>query len=211
LIGGIRQIGYARVSTLDQKPALQIDALRSAGCERIFTEKASGAQRDRPELKAALEYLRYEGTLVWKLDRLARSMRQLIETVEGLQSRGIELCSPTESINTATPGGRLVFHIFGALAEFEHALLLLTADRNVIAVDDDAEPDKVTEMLTYLVDWLYRKACEPLAALVSRYDLQYLDDHELAELAQRVRRRAACARPSRAVITTSRRWTAPLS
>lgn len=117
-------VGYARISTVDQSPALQIDALRSAGCERLFTEKASGAQRDRPELKAALEYLRQGDTLVvWKLDRLARSMRQLIETVEDLQIRGIELRSLTESIDTATAGGRLVFHIFGALAEFERAVI----------------------------------------------------------------------------------------
>ena len=117
-------VGYARVSTLDQNPALQIDALKGVGCERIFIEKASGAQRDRPELKAALTYVRAGDTLVvWKLDRLARSMRQLIETVEDLQSRGIELRSLTESIDTATPGGRLVFHIFGALAEFERAVI----------------------------------------------------------------------------------------
>ncbi len=117
-------VGYARVSTLDQNPALQIDALKGAGCERIFTEKASGAQRDRPELKAALTYLRAGDTLVvWKLDRLARSMHQLIETVEELQGRGIALRSLTESIDTATPGGRLVFHIFGALAEFERTVI----------------------------------------------------------------------------------------
>ena len=117
-------VGYARVSTLDQKPALQIDALTAAGCQRIFTEKASGAQRDRPEMKAALDYIREGDSLVvWKLDRLAHSMRQLIETMEGLQSRGIELRSLTESIDTATPGGRLVFHIFSALAEFERAVI----------------------------------------------------------------------------------------
>jgi DNA invertase Pin-like site-specific DNA recombinase len=117
-------VGYARVSTLDQNPALQISALKGAGCERIFTEKSSGAQRERPELKAALDYIRAGDTLVvWKLDRLARSMRQLIETVEDLQSGGIELRSLTESIDTATPGGRLVFHIFGALAEFERAVI----------------------------------------------------------------------------------------
>jgi DNA invertase Pin-like site-specific DNA recombinase len=117
-------VGYARVSTLDQKPALQTDALTAAGCARIFTEKASGAQRDRPELKAALDYLRSGDTLVvWKLDRLARSMRQLIETLEEVQARGIELRSLTESIDTATPGGRLVFHIFSALAEFERAII----------------------------------------------------------------------------------------
>lgn len=117
-------VGYARVSTLDQKPAMQIDALTAAGCARIFTEKASGAQRERPELHAALDYIHEGDTLVvWKLDRLARSMRQLIETVENLQSRGIELRSLTESIDTTTPGGRLVFHIFGALAEFERAVI----------------------------------------------------------------------------------------
>jgi DNA invertase Pin-like site-specific DNA recombinase len=117
-------VGYARVSTLDQNPALQTDALYAAGCERIFTEKASGAQRDRPELAAAIDYLRAGDTLVvWKLDRLARSMRQLIETLEDLQSRKIELRSLTENIDTATAGGRLVFHIFASLAEFERGVI----------------------------------------------------------------------------------------
>jgi len=117
-------VGYARVSTLDQNPALQLDALKVAGCERIFTEKASGAQRERSQLKAALEYIRQGDTfVVWKLDRLARSMRQLIETVEDLQVRGIELRSLTESIDTASAGGRLIFHLFGALAEFERAVI----------------------------------------------------------------------------------------
>ena len=90
-------VGYARVSTVDQRPELQLDALRQAGCERIFVEKASGAQRDRPELKAALDYMR-DGTgdvlVVWKLDRLARSLRQLIETVEDLDRRKVGLRSP---------------------------------------------------------------------------------------------------------------------
>src|SRR4029434_10580398 len=105
-------VGYARVSTLDQNPALQITALKVAGCERIFTEKASGAQRDRPELKSALDYIREGDTLVLgKLARLAGSMRQLIETVEDLHSRGIGLRSLTENIDTTTAGGRLIFHI----------------------------------------------------------------------------------------------------
>lgn len=117
-------IGYARVSTQDQKPELQHDALVAAGCERVFTEKASGAQRDRPELQAAVEYMREGDTLVvWKLDRLARSMKQLIETVEGLEARGIGFRSVTEAIDTTTPGGKLVFHIFGALAEFERSII----------------------------------------------------------------------------------------
>ena len=115
-------IGYARVSTQEQNPKAQIDALQAAGCERIFTEAASGAQRDRPELRAALDYMRSGDTLVvWKLDRLARSLKQLIHTVEDLAERSIGLRSLTEQLDTTSPGGRLVFHIFGALAEFEPA------------------------------------------------------------------------------------------
>jgi DNA invertase Pin-like site-specific DNA recombinase len=118
------QVGYARVSTQDQKPELQLDALAVEGCEKIFEEKASGAKRDRPELIAALDYLREGDTLVvWKLDRLARSLKQLIETVEMLEQRGIGFRSLTESIDTTTSGGRLIFHIFAALAEFERNLI----------------------------------------------------------------------------------------
>jgi DNA invertase Pin-like site-specific DNA recombinase len=118
------EVGYARVSTQDQDPALQLDALERAGCERIYRETASGAQRDRPELKAALDYMRDGDTLVvWRLDRLARSMKQLIETVEDLEARGVGFRSLTESIDTTTAGGRLVFHIFGALAEFERSII----------------------------------------------------------------------------------------
>lgn len=117
-------VGYARVSTLDQNPALQIDALKGAGCEKLFIEKASGASRDRPELKAAIDYVREGDTLVvWKLDRLARSLKQLIETVAILEARGIGLRSLTEAIDTTTAGGRLIFHIFGALAEFERTVI----------------------------------------------------------------------------------------
>lgn len=117
-------VGYARVSTGDQNPAMQTDALQATGCERIYEEKASGAQRDRPELKAALDYMRSGDTLVvWKLDRLARSMRQLITTIEDLHEKGIGLRSLTESIDTTTAGGMLIFHIFGALAEFERSVI----------------------------------------------------------------------------------------
>ena len=117
-------VGYARVSTMDQSPALQLDALNNAGCGRIFEEKASGAQRDRPELKAAMEYLREGDTLiVWKLDRLARSMKQLVDTIENMDRSGIGFRSLTEALDTTTPGGKLVFHIFGALAEFERSII----------------------------------------------------------------------------------------
>ena len=118
-------VGYARASARDQSPALQLDALRQAGCERTFMEKASGAQRDRPELTTALDYIRADDMLVvWKLDRLARSVRQLVETAENLQQRGIGLKVLTQQIDTTTPGGRLVFHVFAAMAEFERELTL---------------------------------------------------------------------------------------
>jgi DNA invertase Pin-like site-specific DNA recombinase len=118
------RVGYGRVSTVEQNLDLQMDALTRAGCERIFTEHASGAQRDRPELAAALKYMREGDVLVvWRLDRLARSLIQLIETVEDLQMRGIGFQSVTEAIDTTTPAGRLTFHIFGAMAEFERGIV----------------------------------------------------------------------------------------
>jgi DNA invertase Pin-like site-specific DNA recombinase len=117
-------VGYARVSTQEQDTSLQLDALRVAGCEKLFEEKASGGQRERPQLKAALDYMRAGDTLVvWKLDRLARSLRQLIDTVEMLHTQNVGFRSLTEAIDTTTAGGKLVFHIFGALAEFERAVI----------------------------------------------------------------------------------------
>jgi DNA invertase Pin-like site-specific DNA recombinase len=118
-------VGYARVSTRDQSPALQRDALKRANCDHVFEERASGAERDRPELKAALEYMRKGDTLVvWKLDRLARSTSQLIETVRDMEARGIGIrCLTQSEIDTTTAGGRLVFTIFGAIAEFEREVI----------------------------------------------------------------------------------------
>lgn len=117
-------IGYARVSTQDQDPALQLDALVAADCEQVFHEKATGASRERPELTACLRTLRKGDTLVvWKLDRLARSLKDLVTIIDDLQARGVGFRSLTEAIDTTSTGGRLVFHIFGALAEFEHNLI----------------------------------------------------------------------------------------
>src|SRR5580704_9734448 len=114
----------ARVSTVDQNLALQRDALTEAGCQRVFTEQMSGAVADRPALHDALEFAHSGDTLiVWKLDRLARSMKQLIETIENLRVRGIGFRSLTEALDTTTAQGRLVFHMFGALAEFERSLI----------------------------------------------------------------------------------------
>lgn len=118
------RIGYARVSTAEQELALQLDALRAAGCNRIFEDRASGAKADRPGLAQALAFLREGDVLViWKLDRLARSLPHLIETVNRLETAGAGLHSLTEAVDTTTPGGRLVFHLFGALAQFERDLI----------------------------------------------------------------------------------------
>jgi len=120
----LAHVGYARVSTLDQDPALQLDALASAGCTKVFEDRASGARADRAGLQSALEYVRDGDVLiVWKLDRLGRTLRHLIETVTTLEKRGVGFRSITEAIDTTTSGGRLVFHLFGALGQFERDLI----------------------------------------------------------------------------------------
>jgi len=117
-------IGYARVSTGEQDTSLQLDALEAAGCARLFSDTASGALDQRPELARALDHLRAGDTLVvWRLDRLGRSLRHLVDTVTALAERGVGFRSVQESIDTTTSGGRLVFHIFAALAEFERDLI----------------------------------------------------------------------------------------
>jgi len=117
-------IGYARVSTLDQTFALQQDALTAAGCEQLYTDTVSGSVTDRPGLAAALSHLRAGDTLVvWRLDRLGRSLGHLIDTIKDLERRGVHFKSLQEQIDTTTSGGKLVFHVFGALAEFERDLI----------------------------------------------------------------------------------------
>ncbi|HMB07613.1 MAG TPA: recombinase family protein [Isosphaeraceae bacterium] len=117
-------IGYARVSTADQKLDLQNDALTQAGCERIFTDTTSGTNAARTGLEQALAFARKGDTLVvWKLDRLGRSLRHLVETLAALRGRGIGFRSLQESLDTTTSGGKLVFHVFAALAEFERDLI----------------------------------------------------------------------------------------
>ncbi|NOG74064.1 MULTISPECIES: recombinase family protein [Roseicella] len=117
-------VGYVRVSTADQDPALQLDTLAAVGCAKVFEDRASGARTDRPGLRAALDYVREGDVLVtWKLDRLGRNLPHLIETVAALERRGVGFRSLTEAIDTTTPGGRLVFHLFAALGQFERDLI----------------------------------------------------------------------------------------
>jgi DNA invertase Pin-like site-specific DNA recombinase len=127
-------IGYARISTLDQTLALQQDALTAAGCEQLYTDTASGSVTERPGLSQALSHLRAGDTLVvWRLDRLGRSLPHLIETVRQLQERGIGFRSLQEQLDTRTSGGKLVFHVFGALAEFERDLVRERTHAGVVA------------------------------------------------------------------------------
>ena len=113
------KIGYVRTSKKDQNPDLQRRDLQAFGCEKVFEEQISSRKEDRPELGAAMDYCREGDELVvWKLDRFGRSLRELIDLVNALRERGVEFVSLRENIDTTTPGGKLVFHVFGAVAEF---------------------------------------------------------------------------------------------
>ena len=118
-------LGYARVSTDQQDHALQLDALRAAGCDKVFVETGSGTRTDRPELAKVLEQARQDDVLVvWRLDRLARSLRHLIDIADDLNRRGVALKSITESIDTTTPSGRFMFNILGALSSMEREIIV---------------------------------------------------------------------------------------
>jgi DNA invertase Pin-like site-specific DNA recombinase len=127
-------LGYARVSTDGQDHTLQIDALRQVGCEKVFIETASGTRTDRPELGKVLEQARQGDVLVvWRLDRLARSLRHLIDIADDLNRRGIALKSITESIDTTTPSGRFMFNILGALSTMEREIIVERTRAGLVA------------------------------------------------------------------------------
>jgi DNA invertase Pin-like site-specific DNA recombinase len=143
-------IGYARVSTHEQTLALQQDALTKANCNKIFTDTASGAKTERKGLEQALTYVRNGDTLVvWRLDRLGRSLSHLISTMTGLEERGIGFKSLTENIDTTTSGGKLIFHIFGALAEFERNLIRERTTAGLTAARARGERGGRPKALTY--------------------------------------------------------------
>ena len=127
-------VGYARVSTDDQNPDMQVDDLKKAECKKIFIDKISGVSKEKPELKKALSYLRDGDTLVvWKLDRLGRSVRKLIELTDELENRNINFKSLTDSIDTSTPAGRFFFHVMASLSEMERELLIERTQKGLAA------------------------------------------------------------------------------
>jgi DNA invertase Pin-like site-specific DNA recombinase len=154
-------IGYARVSTQDQTLNLQKDALKKIGCKKIFTDTASGAKAERIGLEEALEYVREGDTLVvWRLDRLGRSLKHLIETITKLNNRKIGFKSIQENIDTTTSGGKLIFHIFGALAEFERDIIRERTQAGLIAARargrKGGRPKALTPKKAQMVHDLYR-------------------------------------------------------
>ena len=128
------KIGYARVSTIEQSLSLQYDALRQAGCEKIFDDVISAVDQERAGLNQAFEYLR-EGDIliIWKLDRLGRSLKHLVELINQLNQMKVELCSLQENIDTTSVSGRLIFHVFAAIAEFERDLIRQRANAGLKA------------------------------------------------------------------------------
>ena len=155
-------IGYARISTHLQNLDLQKDALTKAGCEKIFVDEVSGAKAARPGLEQAMEMLREGDSLVvWRLDRLGRSLRHLIELVGQFDERKIGLKSLQESIDTSSSGGKLIFHMFGALAEFEHNLIQERTKAGLVAARargrTGGRPPKLDEKQRKVVIQLYKE------------------------------------------------------
>lgn len=163
-------IGYARVSTEDQNLDLQVDALTKAGCERIFEDRLSGAVAQRPGLAEAISFARKGDTMVvWRLDRLGRSLKNLIEVVGQMEERGIGLKSLKEAIDTTTSAGRLVFQIFGALAEFERNLIRERTMAGLAAArargKQSGRPKKLDEAQVQLLYQLYDERKRPIAEI----------------------------------------------
>jgi len=163
-------IGYARVSTEDQNLDLQVDALTKVGCERIFEDRLSGAVAQRPGLTEAIGFVRKGDTLVvWRLDRLGRSLKNLIEVVGQMEERGIGLKSLHEAIDTTTSTGRLVFQIFGALAEFERNLIRERTMAGLAAARargrQSGRPKKLGEAQVHLLYQLYHERKRPIAEI----------------------------------------------
>ncbi len=182
-------IGYARVSTLDQNLNLQIDALSNVGCDRIFQEKITGTKLTRPQLHEAIEYARANDVIVvWKLDRLGRSLKDLLTIVNELQQRHIGLRSLHENIDTTTPTGKLIFHIFASLAEFEKDIIKERTNAGLEAARargrQGGRPKSLTEKQILLLKTLHKDKDTPVAEIARLLNISkktiynYLNDVE---------------------------------
>jgi DNA invertase Pin-like site-specific DNA recombinase len=170
-------VGYARVSTVDQNLDLQIDALRLAGCEKIFAEKITGATSDRTELKNMKEFIRdgHDTVVVYKLDRLGRSLKNLIDEVQSFEKRKIGFRSLQENIDTTTSGGRLFFHVFAALAEFERDIIRERTNAGLKAARArgrlGGRPKKLTETQVQLLRKLYADKSNEISEICKMFKI----------------------------------------
>lgn len=167
-------IGYARVSTVEQNEQLQTDALTKAGCERMFIDHASGAKAHRPELDRLLDVIRDGDTLVvWKLDRLGRSVQNLVDLMTLLQSRGVGFKSLTENMDTTTPGGVLIFNVFAAMAQFERDLIRERTNAGLQAArargHKGGRPSKLTEKQRARISELYQGRTLTVQEIADQY------------------------------------------
>lgn len=188
-------VGYARVSTPDQVLSLQEDALIAANCKQIYTDTASGADVNRPGLEKALSYAREgDAIVVWRLDRLGRSIQHLIQVVKELQDRNISFKSLQENIDTTTSGGKLVFHIFGALAEFERDLIRERTMAGLKAARArghcGGRPRAITEQQVKRIVELYEEGTSTVAEICKIYNISsksfynYIKGYELFNTGQ---------------------------
>lgn len=169
-------IGYARVSTLEQNEQLQTDALRAADCDRVFVDHASGAKAHRPELDHLLDVIRKGDTLiVWKLDRLGRSVQNLVDLMNLLQSRGVGFKSLTENMDTTTPGGVLIFNVFAAMAQFERDLIRERTNAGLQAARArghvGGRPSKLTEKQRARIRELYQSRALTVQEIANQYQV----------------------------------------
>lgn len=183
-------IGYARVSTQEQRPDLQEDALRKAGCERIYTDHASGAKASRPQLDRMLDALRPGDTVVvWKLDRLGRSLQDLVALMDRFRGMDVGFRCTTQQIDTTTPGGVLVFNIFGAMAQFERDLISERTSAGLQAARargrNGGRPRKLSDKDVAMVRQLYESRTVSVKEIAARFRVSRSTIYKVLDQASR--------------------------
>ncbi len=184
------KIGYIRVSRDKQTTALQEDAMQAEQVERIFTDKLSGKRFDRPEFLRMLDVARAGDVIVvWRLDRLGRSLKQLIETLMELNERGIELKSLRESIDTSTPSGKLMFHLIGAMAEFEHDIIRERTTAGLEAARArghlGGRPSKLTKEQVALVQHMFGDITVPINVICKTFGISRSTLYKYVDVSRR--------------------------